>query len=337
MKSAFLLLCFLALPAHASRILTVSRTGNAALVFVDQGANQPNRPEIWSLSPWKRRCVLRGNRRNWNDLASPAFTRNGRWIAFGCEDSTIEIYDARRGRLWARLGRPQQRKERYSTSTDEYEITSLSFSPGGKTLVASNKKGVFFWSMRRKKLLFSRPIFDHVEINGKFREIEVPAYPGKVLFSPDGKTIAIAGRSQMPVFLFDVARKRVRSILRLHAADGNARALAFSPGGNRLLVVGYWNISGGSHDQIQMFDTRNGRALWRWNNRSKNPNEYDTSNFYTRAAFSSDGRRFAVANDNFLSMRNARTARELLRRKPKINGAFSLQTQKTLLPELVMR
>ncbi|BCM89581.1 hypothetical protein IAD21_01428 [Abditibacteriota bacterium] len=187
-----------------------------------------------------------------------------------------------------------------------------------------------------KKLLFSRPLLQRPEIDGRTYGPLRPVHAGVLGFSPSGKTLAIGGRFSS-VFLFDVFKKRVRYVLPLHAEQGGANALAFSPNGKRLLVAGLWNVSGASFDQIHLFSTCNGHRIWHWNNKSDDPSAYDTSALYTSAAFSSDGRRFAVANNNSLVIRDARTTRFLLMRRSEETKPPSLATQKQLFPVLVVR
>ncbi len=313
-----------------------SRAANLALVDPIKPRNtlSPVHPEIWSLRPWKRRCVLPGIN-NWSDSSKGAFSDDGHLIAFGSRDSTIVIYDARKAKLWARLGAPQQEP---IVGEDFYSVGAVTFSPDRKTLASANRKGIFLWNLQSKRLILSRPILERanirVEVNGRLVRPLGSAWLGALQFSPDGQTLAMAGSS---VVLFDLAAQRVRRTLRLDAGDGGANVLIFSPDGRQLLSVGYWNASAGAYDQIALFDTRSGRALWRWDNQSKVPEEYDTSHFYTRAAFSSDGRRFAVANDNRLMIRRTRDARFVLARQIERDGEATLKRQKTVLPELVMR
>lgn len=325
-----LLLCALIAPMQASQIQAVCRTGNAALVVASKPESRAQPREIWTLSPWKRRCIVRGNSARWSE-DSAAFSRDGRFLALGCIDSTIEIYDARSGVLRVRLGRVQPETRRDSALADAYSVDALAFSPDGKTLASGNGKGAFFWNWRAKKLLFSRPLWERGEIEGRVLEPR-RAYPSVMEFSPDGKSLAIGGGFSS-VFLFDVARKKVRRVLPLHSSDGGASALQFSPDGGRLLVVGIWMASGANFDQIALFNARSGRALWRWSNESKNP---INARGYERAAFASDGTRFAVSSHKRLEIRSARSAR-LLWARDFARDLSSLETQRKLLPELNLR
>lgn len=329
MKTLLVLLCALACSARAETIAAVSRSGNVALIFASNSANQPSRCEIWTLLPWQRRCVVRKNLAAAGEI-SAAFSRDGRWVALGCIDSTIEIYDARSGKLRARLGDVHPETRHLSGLEDSYAVVAVAFSPDGETLAAGNVKGAFFWDWRHKKLLFSRPLRQRSEVYGCPYGPLHAAYLHVMQFSPDGKTLAISGQDSA-LFLFDVAQKRVRRSLILHAEEGGAQALAFSLDGRRLLSVGIWAASGASFDQIQMFRVANGRALWRWNNQPKNPRETGIAIGYERAAFAADGRRVAVASSNRLEIRDARTSRLLSVRSYGYSDSPSPGTQKRVL------
>ena len=336
--------CFLTSPVLAARIVEASRAGNVALVYFPppHSSATPQRPQIWSLSPWRQKCVVRGNFKNWvreeNSNGAVAFSDDGRLVAFGFDDSTIEIYRTDTGKLWERLGRKQAAPS--SEADGYYRVDALAFAPGHKTLASSNIKGVFFWDLRTRKLHFSRPITARVknliaEADGRFLSPVRPAEPADLCFSPNGKTLAIAGSQRFPVFLFDVVGRRVRHVLPLDAQEGSANTIAFSPDGKRVLCVGVWAASGGSYDKIDLFDARNGRALWHWSDVESYKRNAFIANSYDQVAFSADGRRFAVSNDKVLEIRSTKMGRLLARRE--LDSAKTLAEQKRLLPALAVR
>lgn len=291
----FLVLLVWMTPASA-QTPAVSREANRALIWMPS-------PEIWSLSPWKRRLRIQTRA---TDSNSAALSRDGKLVALGRDDSTIELFETHSGRLWKRLGKPQVGRDRYSVTLDEYAVRTLDFSPHRKWLATGNRKGLFVWRVRDGKLLFSRR-FPRNDL-GNFGSI------GLVKFSPDARRIAVAARHNSPVYLFEMKRKRFGRPFRINAEDGSAQAMAFSRDGRRLAVASHWSVSASSHGQIHVFSTRSGRTLWFWSGASENPQDYDMGAGFDSVAWSRDGKRVAFGSDLKLEIRAARDGKLLLSR-----------------------
>ncbi|BCM89462.1 hypothetical protein IAD21_01308 [Abditibacteriota bacterium] len=223
-------------------------------------------------------------------------------------------------------------------------IGSVAFSPDGHTLAVGTAQRLFLWNWRCKKLLSVSRIRYRAEIDGKLQGTEGDVLPGFLQFSPDGCTLAFQGWELMPVFLFDVAHKRVRRILPIHSEDGNALALRFSPDSRRLLVTSFWSVSASNFDQVHLFDTHTGRVIWHRDN-APNGVFLDESLKCRLAAFSSDGKSIAYSSDERLEVRSARNGQLKFAREFKVRGYDSnrylrplpsLASQKKLLPDLAV-
>ncbi len=339
----FVALLLLSSAAGASTMSLVSPTKNVVLVEPDGRREADSKtvvyPQVWSLRPWKKRCALGLNMARLSE--AKAFSRNGKLVAFGCNDGTLRVFDARSGRLSARLGSAFGNGYNFP-----YSVSAVAFSPDGRTLASSNRKGLFLWNWRTGKLLFSRPLRHHMyyetDVKNNLQE------PTVLLFSPDGKQVAVGGKTRFDenghVFLLNIALRRFRHVWDIPAGDDGPTALAFSPGGNRLLVVGGWGVSASSYDQADLFDTRSGRNLWHVDNGEDSAGFLDSTNrFPDSAAFSSDGRRVAMgslgAKDgqiNFLEIRRASNGKLLVLRTDKSDYP-SLEVQKRLRAELNVR
>jgi len=308
------ILCFLVLghlsvhPANAQIWNAVSRKANLAVItgYLRTYSTQYPRAEVWTLKPFKRRSILELGQA-WE--TSPAISASGKLVAFGLTDSTIEIFETRTGKLWKKLGQPQ-----YNEQDGQYlfQIYTISFAPNGKTIATGNRKGLFVWSLRDGKLLFSRkvPTVGKLENWGTHR----------ILFSPDSRSIVVSTNSgwRHMLYKFDVKRKQFGVQYRTYSEDGGPLVVEFSPNGRRLLVSSdwdtNWNDSKGSFDQICVFESNSGRALWRWNNRAIKSEQHDTANYLTLSAWSNDGKRVAIGNEHELQIHDARTGKLLLKR-----------------------
>jgi WD40 repeat protein len=189
------------------------------------------------------------------------------------EDRAIHLWDVTTG------------KELHTLKGHQRGVTSLAFSPDGKTLASGNPfEQHRLWDVAAGKLLHE---FEEGEgglglafspdgkllatgsMNGAVRLWEVGT--GKLLrclsgyhgwvsqlrFSPDGKALLLAGSDSQTVHLWDVASGR--DLRRQHGHQGFVASVAYSPDG-RLLATG----GGDKLDQdnlIRLWDAHTGKEL----------------------------------------------------------------------------
>ncbi len=337
MVFAFLLL---ASAAKANTISLISPAKKVALIQSEETDDDDHRaaayPQVWILRPWKKRCIVRLNLAQLS--GAEAFSQNGRFVAFGCLDGTLRVFEARTGNLRARFGNAWGHQYNFP-----YKVQGVAFSPDGRTLASANPKGIFLWNWRTGKLLFSRPLGEQVidDPNG----FAFHRWPFTIKFSPNGRTVAVGGKTAnddyVHVFLFDVRHGGARHLWHIGSGDGGPIELAFSPGGNRLMAASAYFASASSYDQARLFDTRSGRILWQEDNSALIAGGLDdTGRWPNTAAFSADGRRVAISGSSFgysfLEIRRASDGKRLSLRTD-TSDFPSLELQKQLRAELNVR
>lgn len=208
-------------------LATVSAVAHrpSALAVVPDGSGEVLIGSYSGLIAWNTRT--RSEIRRYEDpdsdvaVAGAAVDRAGRFVAAGCRDGQI--------RIWQRDGKQlQQRKVR------GYSVSSLAFSPDGKNVVLCDAEG---------KLLL-HPIADGPAVSGPtvITQRAAPEATGgrnlafSLAFSPDGTRLAV-GDAAGSIRLW--SWPEMKFIQEITDGEDGVRRLVFSPDGK-------W-IAGGSH------------------------------------------------------------------------------------------
>jgi WD40 repeat protein/predicted Ser/Thr protein kinase len=167
--------------------------------------------------------TLRGQR---DSVLSVAFSPNGRLLASGSSDSTINLWDVTSGRSVRQL------------IGHKGQVFGVAFSPNGRMLAsAGGDRTVKLWDVAGGREL--------VTFAGHTDRVYSVAY------SPDGSTLASASKDQT-IKLWEVAGGRELRTLAGHS--GSVAAVAFSPDGQML-------ASGSEDGTIRLWDVASGREL----------------------------------------------------------------------------
>jgi WD40 repeat protein/serine/threonine protein kinase len=251
-----------------------------------------------------------------NTVNRIVFSPNGRQLASGCFDGTIQIRDARTGRVLHDLHK-------------EGAITrGLTYSADGRYLAAGHQDGsIHVWYAATGELLAA------------FQGHQVGL---ELAFSPGGQTLASASQDRS-VKLWDLGPRDKtdadRLIRTLAGQPAGLSAVAFSPDGRRLLAacgdgtVKTWDVATGQETysfrgQVQYgtsarFSADTRRLAWAcwdgivkvWDTATGREDlDLRTNTHWNRSvAFSPDGQRLAVAGmDGTVRLLDGTTGREML-------------------------
>ena len=232
-------------PAHrlstgeAVQALALSRDGRfAAAAMAD------NTIQIWEAAAGKKRMTLKGHS---DRITSIAFSPDSRRVVTSSWDGTAKIWNLRTGRETATFGHRNY-------------VTAATFSPDGEWLATgSSDRSVKVWNLNANgkshryrshlrtpqamafsptsSLLASVSTSGDVRLWGVDDESVRGALSGPelgsnaVVFSPDGKTLAIAGNNELK--LFDYPSRRARNVIEI---PGWLHTMTFTDDG-RFLVL----------------------------------------------------------------------------------------------------
>lgn len=161
------------------------------------------------------------------------FSRDGELIAISTRNRTIEIWDAQHARKLREF------------PTGAALIVSLAMSPDNSTLVTAADDGnLVFWNVTNGRAVYAPSGFKS-------------SPSAKLLYSADGKLLAVGGRGEITVF--DVVKRAALYTLTAQAtkvagSNGLFDALAFSPDSRQLAA----STGDGT---IRLWRARNGREL----------------------------------------------------------------------------
>lgn len=193
-----------------------------ALAFVAGGARLAAAFDDGTLWAWD---VAAGKsapqlRMQTGDLTAVAFSPDGRTLATGSTDSSIRVRDARDGAMVRRFHPDPERPQDGGAAGAP---RGLAFSPDGRFLVSAHGRGerfVHVWDAAQGRAVARLPD------DGADR----------VVFSPDGATLATGHVGGRWVTLWETATWRIRR--QTDFGGANPQPCAFSPDGWRLLTLG---------------------------------------------------------------------------------------------------
>ncbi|MFE0046953.1 WD40 repeat domain-containing serine/threonine protein kinase [Streptomyces albireticuli] len=185
------------------------------------------------------------------DIDGMTISRDGRFLATGCYDKTVKLWDLAAVR------------EKATCEGHAEPVMSVAFGADGATLYSGAFKELLAWDANsgaaKRKLATYQGEFDYVSC---------------LAMSPDGKTLAVGVGSRIE--LMDPDTGRVRETLEGHT--GSMRAVAFGPDGKTLASVAADLGKSG----IRLWNTADGRPL----DTLRDGGEKN----YSGVAFSPDGR-----------------------------------------------
>ena len=225
---------------NAVQALAISRDGRFAAA-----AMEDNSIQLWDAATAKKRMTLRGHA---DRITSIAFSPDGKRLVTSSWDGTAKIWNLRTGREAATFGHRNY-------------VTAATFSPDGEWLATgSSDRSVKLWSLNPRgkshryrahlrtpqamafsptsSLLASVSTSGDVRLWGVDEERAQGALNGPeigsnaVVFSPDGKTLAIAGNNQLK--LFDYPSRRPRNVIEI---PGWLHAMTFTDDGRFLVLL----------------------------------------------------------------------------------------------------
>lgn len=184
---------------------------------------------LWDVKSRREIATLTGHTRG---VVHVTFSPDGKTLASGSWDETVKLWDVKTGKETATI-----------TGTEKPTLGAVlirkeaAFSPDGKSLAlwgCTGSGSIWLWDVKNGKV--TATLTGHV---GSVR---------RVLFSPDGKTLA-SGSWEETVKLWEV--KTGKEIAKLTGHAASVHCLAFSPDGNTLAT--------GSRDKtVRLWDVKTG-------------------------------------------------------------------------------
>jgi len=248
-----------------------------------------------ALAQAKAEPELRINERHGCSVQSVAFSPDGKTLASTHNDSTIQLWDLKTGRLIRSFvghtghvpaivfspdgktlagGSPDQTVKLWEVSSGRFirafkghsdSIYSVAFSPDGKTLASgSHDRTVKLWEVSSGRLV--RSFEGH------------NSFVHSIAFSPDGKTIA-SGSYDNTLKLWDVGSGR--NIRSFEGHTDWVQSVAFSPDGKML-------ASGSTDKTVKLWEVSSGSLINSFGNHD--------SSLYGSVAFSPDEKTLALAS-----------------------------------------
>ncbi len=207
----------------------VGFTPDGQQMLASSVASGPDGVELLEVATGIARRALRGPYKSISDsgayekeVDTVAFSPDGKLLAAGTRDGTINLWDVATGTL-------RQWPAGTDTVTGHSEtVETVAFSPDGKSLATGSiVVGIKLWDVATGKLTKT------------LTSIHPPTFPSawSVAFSPDGKLLA-SGMDDGTIGLWDMPTGNLKKTLKGH--ESIVSCIAFSPDG-KLLASGSWD------------------------------------------------------------------------------------------------
>lgn len=235
----------------------LSRDGRSFIVLAQQHnverRESTSELRLFDTSTWRSQSII-----TWtgtlSDQQRVALSADGKIAAASDGHGNLRCWDTLSG------------TELKSHATEQRRIESLAFSPDGSLLAFANRDTVTLWQWRSEE--GPKPL------EGPLDNSQV------VVFSPDGRLLAIGGDEEFAAKIWDVATRRFLSGLKGKASSYYREGMAFSSDGKSLIVPA--NRLG----TVEIFDIESGQLRQSLDAGSVNPRD---------VALSADGRLLATA------------------------------------------
>lgn len=197
---------------------------------------------------------------------------NGVIFAFENKDGTISVKDGRTNSEIAMFPKP------------EGEVRAFRFTPNGKRLVAATSRNVYLWDLEigKQTLTFPKRV---ANFNGN---------PSILLFSKDGKTLAVAGLDDIEIWNMDTHSH----VATLKNTDDGLWEFVLSADGATVITVNH-------HGAVDLWSAQTG----------KHERTLTTgyTNRFTTLAFAHDGKTIASSTGSKVHLWDTNTGTERLR------------------------